>query len=99
MTNTLGKEILRRYLTLKDEVEKEVGVFPLPKIPDELSVSDFVVMICFFFSSSYDSGDYHSALRRGMGMKGIVMTDEEFEKAYPKVEEFLNWLIPLLRTP
>lgn len=94
--STLAQEILRRYLTLKGEVEREVGVFPLPKIPEELSISDLVVYICYFFSPSY-GGDYRPSLRRGMTLKGISMTDDDFEKIYPQVSGFLDWLIPLLR--
>lgn len=97
---TLAQEILRRYLALKEEVEREVGVFPLPKIPEELSISDFVIMVCYFFSSGYGGDDpkgYRPALRKGMALKRVTMTDEELEKIYPQVSGFLDWLIPELK--
>lgn len=97
---TLAQAITVKYMTLQKEVEALIGTFPLPKIPDDISVTDLVFMVCTFFSSHYKEGgssDYRPALTTGAKMRGVKVDEAELEKVYPLLAAFLDWLIPELR--
>jgi hypothetical protein len=94
---TLGQQVLRRYLKLQEDVEKEIGMFPMPKVPDDMSLNDLVIAICLYFSPLYATGDYRPAIRRGLAFRGVTVDNDKLEASYPLVADFLNWVIPILR--
>lgn len=100
MTRTLQQVIAEKYILTQKIAEAKIGTFPMPKIPNDFSVTDLVFFVCSFFSSLYredGSADYRSPLKMGIKMRGIPVTDEQLEVVYQDVADFLNWLIPELK--
>lgn len=97
---TLGQEIITRYLETQKKVEAEIGSFPLPKLGDEVSLSDFIVLIVMEFSPLYkpDGKDLFKAKTHTLvRLRRLQLSDEQFDKAYPYIDEFLMWICPLLK--
>jgi hypothetical protein len=97
---TLGQEIVLRYTELTKKVVEIIGEFPLPKLGDDVSLSDFIVYVIMEWSPLYkpDGKDlFKSNLNMLLRLKGVKLTAEQFDAAYPHIDAYLMWLIPLLR--
>lgn len=69
---------------------------PLPKMPEEVGVSDLVFYMCHF-TSYHDTKDYGGFVRAMAGFKKVDVTDEQVEASVPHVREFLEVLVPIVR--
>lgn len=99
---TLGQEIISRYQETQKKVEAEIGDnnFPLPKLGEDISLSDFIVFLVMNFTGLYkpDGKDlFRQNLYTMVRLKGMKLSSEDFDKAYPHIDEFLMWIIPLLK--
>lgn len=94
---TLGQEIITRYQDTQKKVEAEIGSFPLPKLGDDISLSDFIVFVIMEFSPLYESRNFRPKIDMAVRLRRLNLTKEQVDKVYPDIEAYLLWLIPLLK--
>lgn len=94
---TLGQEIINRYQETQKKVEVEIGSFPLPKLGEDISLSDFIVFLVMEFCPLYESQNFRSKIDMAVRLRRLNLTKEQVDKAYPHIHDFLMWVIPLLK--
>lgn len=87
-----GDEVLRKYYDLEVALIDKIGDSPFPKTGDVDGV-DIVSMIMNYFMNC--EGDYYGRIKAFLPFTKV--TEEQLEKVYPLIKEFLDWVIQTLQ--
>lgn len=94
MSQTVAQQILERYHTLVTRIrDKLPGVFPEFGTVDAV---DIVTIVTTFFSPYYGQ-DYRPVIRMLLNVKGITVSENGIDDAYPYVKEFVDYCIETVR--
>lgn len=95
---TIAAELTRRYLKLQEEA-KELNIpMPLPKVPDDLGVTDLVFFLVTYAFPYHDKGNHAGLITTAAALRFVNLTQEQVDSLVPKVRDFLGWAVPILRT-
>lgn len=87
-----GDEVLKRYYELEKALIVKVGDSPFPKTGDVDGV-DIVTMIMNYFTDC--DGDYYGRIKAFLPFTKV--NEEQLEKVYPLIKDFLDWVIMTLK--
>jgi hypothetical protein len=87
---TLKVEILRRYKELTESIRRETGKDLFPEL-GVVDATDIVCLICQFFGSC--KGNYRNTIVNLAYIRGVFINSEDLEKVYPRVSEFIDFVL------
>ena len=65
-------------------------------MPEEVGVEDIVFVTCHF-TGYHDRKDYSGFVRAMASLKGVKVTDEQVGLAVPPVQEWMDFIVPIVR--
>jgi hypothetical protein len=94
---TTKREVLiKHYGHLWKYADKHMpGLFPHPY---DIDPADIVIFITQFFSPYYQTGDYQDVLKTCMSMKGVSLSDEDFQTHYVAVRGMIHDLVSFIKS-
>ena len=86
---TTRKDLITiKYNEFQEAMKSYVDVSIFPPLED-IDMSDLI----YFFATNFEKeGDNRQTLKYLMGLREVSLPEDDFEKLYPVVQEFIVWL-------
>lgn len=93
---TKGQVLLQKYSELHQYACKHFSDELFPPV-GELDAVTIIVIMDQFFSPYYETQDYTTPIKMGLRLKGISLSEKEFDTHYSNIKDIIHSLLHVIR--